>query len=777
MKPYILPLKDIVKKTPAGNKAHNLAELARYGFKVPTTYVCTWQAYHRYIEGDSSIFTELQRAIPHILHKKLQYAVRSSADMEDGTQSSFAGQFDTVLNVEGVDAIVDAIKHIWDTAQNEAVSIYMQTKGHKFSQPRVAVLIQEMIEPHISGVAFSKNPVTGMNEIIVEAVEGSGEALVQAGTTPYRWIHKWGTWIEEPETTKIDQALISEIVRQTKLIAAKCKCAVDLEWVYDGDQIYWVQLRNITAMDIPVYSNRISREVFPGIIKPLIWSINVPLVNGAWIRLLTELIGPNSLQPGDLAGYFYYRAYFNMGTLGTIFELMGMPRETLEVLLGLEIEAPDVPTFKPSRKTYQHLPRMFLSALDKLAFGRKIEKFLQIMHAQYHAFKRENLTSLSETTLLGYIDKLYPMAQEGAYYNIVTLLSALLYNRMLKGKLASFGINFENFDLTRDLPTYQQYNPNFHLAQLHVAFKQLEKTSQDQIRDQGYTTLRGTKLLDNFQEQVNTFLNEFGHLSDSGNDFSQEPWRETPELILRIIADYDISESEGRTKVTFNDLPVKGLQRLWTKVLYKRASRFALYREVVSSLYTFGYGLFRDYYLALGESFAKRHIFKDKHDIFYLYADEIKGIIEKPVVTAQYQTWVDNRKQEIQAVREAIPPAIIYGNEAPPLETKGHTTLLGIPTSRGYYTGPVKVLQGIKDFSIVVEGDVLVVPYSDVGWTPLFAKAGAIVSEAGGMLSHSSIVAREYAIPAVVSVANACQLKQNSLVTVDGFKGEVVIHS
>lgn len=73
-------------------------------------------------------------------------------------------------------------------------------------------------------------------------------------------------------------------------------------------------------------------------------------------------------------------------------------------------------------------------------------------------------------------------------------------------------------------------------------------------------------------------------------------------------------------------------------------------------------------------------------------------------------------------------------------------------------------------------GAVLVIPFSDISWAPLFAQAGAIIAESGGMLSHSSIVAREYRIPAVVSITNACHiLKDDMLVTVDGFKGEVII--
>ena len=75
------------------------------------------------------------------------------------------------------------------------------------------------------------------------------------------------------------------------------------------------------------------------------------------------------------------------------------------------------------------------------------------------------------------------------------------------------------------------------------------------------------------------------------------------------------------------------------------------------------------------------------------------------------------------------------------------------------------------------DGDVLIIPYSEVGWTPLFGRAGAVVAESGGMLSHSAIVAREYSIPAVVSVSGACRLANGTLVSVDGYQGEVVIHS
>jgi phosphoenolpyruvate synthase/pyruvate phosphate dikinase len=118
---------------------------------------------------------------------------------------------------------------------------------------------------------------------------------------------------------------------------------------------------------------------------------------------------------------------------------------------------------------------------------------------------------------------------------------------------------------------------------------------------------------------------------------------------------------------------------------------------------------------------------------------------------------------------------VIYGDAAPPLVPAHTSQLQGIPTSRGYFAGRVKVVRGLNDFHKLEPGDVLVIPYSDVGWTPLFAKAGAVIAESGGILSHSSIIAREYNIPAVVSVKAAMDLPDGSLVEVDGYKGLVYL--
>ena len=144
---------------------------------------------------------------------------------------------------------------------------------------------------------------------------------------------------------------------------------------------------------------------------------------------------------------------------------------------------------------------------------------------------------------------------------------------------------------------------------------------------------------------------------------------------------------------------------------------------------------------------------------------------------ADYRAIINQHKSDIERYRNIPLPHIIYGDVPPPVQDPSLKKLIGIPTSLGHYTGKVVVVRGIQDFQKVQQGDVLVIPYSDVGWTPLFARVGAVVSESGGLLSHSSIVAREYNIPAVVSADGAMRLQDQTIVTVNGHTGEVIIHS
>jgi len=212
------------------------------------------------------------------------------------------------------------------------------------------------------------------------------------------------------------------------------------------------------------------------------------------------------------------------------------------------------------------------------------------------------------------------------------------------------------------------------------------------------------------------------------------------------------------------------------RLLRRRAVDFIQHREVVSSTYTYGYGLFRRYFLEVGARLADMGRIETPEDVMYLYLDELRAAVGGEADGSWPRDVVAARKSEIEDLTDIEMPEVIIGDDFVPARAGAiEGSISGIPTSRGHYRGTLRVVRGTEDFSRVEPGDVIAIPFSDVGWTPLFARAGAVVAEAGGMLSHSSIVAREYRIPCVVSVPGATRLPDGSTVTVDGYQGTVVV--
>ncbi len=761
-----------------GNKARNLHNLSKYGYRIPVTHVCTWNAYLESIQGHEQVVETLRLELEEVLDLTQTYSVRSSANIEDGLDHAFAGQFTSVLDVHGLDELLMGIQEVWNSARASRLVSYLNKIGHDARDVKMAVVIQEMVSPVVSGVSFSKNPLTGLNEVIVEAVSGRGDALLQDGINPNRWVYKGGNWIVEPEDTEVEISLVREVAELTMAIASANGEAVDLEWVYDGQHIYWLQLRNISTLkNLKIYSNRISREVLPGIIKPLVWSVNVPLVNSAWIELFTKLIGPNELQPEDLTKAFYYRAYFNTSAIGTIFRALGIPEESLEILMGIT-ESEERPNFRPSRRALRHLPRITSFLLEKWGYDRRIRLFLPHLRQTYRLIAQRPLEDIDESQLLMEIDQLFTLTQKVAYANIVVPLMMYIYNALLRRQLVKVGIPFDQFDLMHDVDELSDYDPSSHLARLNGQYLQLDADLQEQIRGSGYKALIKVSEESDFHRGTIDFMNRFGHFSDSGNDFSCQTWRESPDLVLQMITGYQESEVKME-KISWADLQLNPWTRQMLRPIYRRARNFRLNREAVSYWYTYGYGLFRNFFLELGLRFAIRGLINEPDDIFYIYLDEVRQLVKDSASAAPQEEVIAARKADMAAQQDLALPEIIYGDQPPPPEKQmtGYGTLKGIPTSSGYYKGRVKVVRKIQEFNKLNEGEVLVIPYSDVSWTPLFTKAGAVIAEAGGMLSHSSIIAREYGLPAIVSVSDATlRLKDGMQVTVDGYTGDVILH-
>jgi pyruvate,water dikinase len=293
---------------------------------------------------------------------------------------------------------------------------------------------------------------------------------------------------------------------------------------------------------------------------------------------------------------------------------------------------------------------------------------------------------------------------------------------------------------------------------------------------------------------LDRFLNEYGH-REIRMDILYPTWGEDPSPVFSFVRGYldaDESQSPHRQQARL----VHQREEL-TQTVKERVEQDVRGRYLVSPIFrrvlghtqahtrerdTMHFELtrlfppFRRLLLELGRRWTERNLIAQADDIFFLTLEEIEAVAGSP--RAMHET-VQARRAEFEASQQHPAPAIIrdgqeiYTEGAIPAEaTDGQ--LRGVAGSPGVITGVARVIRGPEEFSKLQNGDILVAPLTNPVWTPLFAMAGGVVTEVGGILSHGAIVAREYGIPAVMGVAGATRLVQEGQpLTVDGNKGIV----
>lgn len=305
-------------------------------------------------------------------------------------------------------------------------------------------------------------------------------------------------------------------------------------------------------------------------------------------------------------------------------------------------------------------------------------------------------------------------------------------------------------------------------------------------------------LWDEWRLKFQKHLDEFGHTAYEF-DFANPTPVETPGPLLDAIKAFlegkahnpyerqreAIAKREQATQCILNRIgwPRKG----WFEKLLRWAQETGPMRE--NSIFDMGMGhpIIRRMFGDLGRRFVSGGAIGTTYDIYWLEKSEVEELVadlENGRPLPDFAERVPARKAEWQSFLKLSPPVmlpektrwnkLIHGDEAE--KKDGKTILKGVGTSSGTITAPARVLIGPEDFNSMKPGEVLVAVTTTPAWTPLFAIASAVVTDIGGPLSHSSIVAREYGIPAVMAARGATRYIQNGqLVTVDGNAGTVIL--
>jgi pyruvate,water dikinase len=510
--------------------------------------------------------------------------------------------------------------------------------------------------------------------------------------------------------------------------------------------LHLVQWRPITGTDRParVWSARLAKDMLPGVIPPLVWSVNVPPKSQVVVELLDRALGPTGLDPAKLVRPFGYRAYFDMGALGSVFSSLGLPADALEQMRAGDRDAPMRPSVTAVMARAPRIGRFLLSI-------RRWERIVAVQVDDLNRHRQElaavDLASLPDAALVHRVDLIGVLYVRASLLNVVTPLLTDVWTASVRRAARRSGLDPSRVEPGADDPQVADLDPAHAVAGL----------DPDDPAD--------------WEE----FLRRFGHLSDSPNDCSRMTWAEQPDAVRAMVGSPRTAVPGSRQDVADAlRVATPGWRRPLVQHSWERASTLRLARERVGYTYARVYALYRPTFLEVGRRLVQRGVLAGVDDIFLLRWDEVEAAMGGNLPGAS--DLVVSRRAEMAEASDLSWPERIVGDDPVPVRGRSSAhSLHGVAAAPGRHVGPARVVTSLTAATDVETDDVLVLEAPDVTWTPLLLRAGAVVTESGGMLAHAAIVAREVGVPCVASVSGATLIRDGSTVCVDGWSGDVLV--
>ena len=709
-----------------GSKAARLAMLRAAGHPVPpgvvipASFLATATAERRH---------EAALAVGAILGDG-PLAVRSSALAEDRADASFAGLYESVLDVRGHQALVAAIERVVQSASTARVEAYASTA----MGGAIAVLIQPMVPADTAGVAFSADPVTGDRDVaIISAVAGTGDRLVSGEVDGEDWkVDRHGSVDSRGVLLTHDSArAIAALVREIERTEG---CPQDIEWALTGSTLYLLQARPMTALPEQVaWSTRAKApfwrrdfrmaEWLPDPVTPLFETWFIPQHDNGFAQVQRDEFGGGMGVP------------FNIVVNGWCYSSIGRPGPS-------------------SAMAFVKHP---------IRFGKWVVAFLGSMKGKNPARAERWIAAPTWDLYERRLDAEHRREVANGRGVVDTIaveeLPGLIDATLLRvGALTFPLVECAGFAWKAECALARFFAE--HLA------ASIEASPQ--------------QLLAGLREPVAPAphaVSTFDWVEPTLGERGDTPVAPTRERYLELKSDRETLERRCREVLT----DPKDRRRFDEHLAI--AQRYAVLREEFMADVTLSWPLLRLALLRIGARAAALGVVAQADDIFWLERDEVTALLAGDATA--HAPEVASRKAEWARRRRLVPPMW--------LGKKGHSTKVhdrfarnsgraddaaavvsGVPASPGRATGPVRVVRGPADFDRVRDGDVLVAPITAPAWTPLFARVAAVITDGGSLAAHASLIAREYGIPAIVATHRATTtLVDGGVVTVDGNRGSV----
>lgn len=756
----------------------------------------------------------------------VRVAVRSSATAEDLANASFAGVQTTVLNVTGISAVTNALRSCWASLWTEQVISYRSRVGIADTDLAIAVIVQEMIPSRVAGVLFSTEPVTGDRGCMtVEACWGLGEALVSGNVNPDHYeidrasfrlrkqicgrqskaiecSKEGGTRIVPLSKSKrrrpcLHAEQLTQLAKAALLIEERFDCPQDIEWAIDEAQhIYFLQSRPITVLQPQSTCSTTKHERWESPVPGAIWvrqsggivehlpTPASPLFATAQLPLICDRLDTQCPEMGVVTphptyalinGYFYNRSDYRLGP-GSL-------------LLPINY-------WRAARKGARDWRKRVLPA--QLAAVTEASRF--------------DILNASNSQLLEHIHNLFVL-NATAWENAVRASRTYVFTEPLFRRLFERVIRpITGGDAVTYLRGFEsQVMAGEHLQWVLARSARALPGIRDRIRacsaEQAWRQIAADPACSVWARQFAEYCQSYGHTNASHDYLSttiaDDPAKAIQSIRIRMESDSeDPQERHCKLALEREIATVHAREKLKTHRLRRAifewslawAQEGALTREDIFFYALRGWPLARRAIIQLGKALVHVGAIAYPEDIFFLTSDELQAASNNNESCEDWQAKVAERRQIHEYRLSLTPPPKIPAAGAPSTLRRritaylkkfaiggsaghGDGILWGAPVSPGVVTGPARVIYSVDEVDRLQPGNILVTRAATPEWTSTFNIAAGLITDVGGPLSHSSIIAREYGIPSVMGVRIATTaIAEGRLVTIDGAKGSIQLH-